>query len=291
MNLASLSEHGLLEVTGADARAFLHAQLSNDIEHLAAGQARYAGWCSPKGRLLATFFVTPHGDGFLLQVSRDLAPTVTKRLAMFILRSKVKLSDASERWAQFGLWSDGAGAELAKLDLATPSADLAVTQANGALAIRIEPQRYLLLVPTAASASLKANAAAEDWALAEIRAGRPQIVQATQDQFVPQMVNLELTGGVDFQKGCYPGQEIVARTQYRGQLKRRMVRLRAPGALRPGQDLFGDDAAGQPAGTVVNAAGGEALAVMQIATLESGAAIRVQPDGSALEVLPLPYSQ
>lgn len=291
MNLASLSEHGLFEVTGADARAFLHAQLSNDIEHLAAGQARYAGWCSAKGRLLATFLVTPHGDGFLLQVARDLTPMVAKRLAMFILRSKVKLTDASAQWAQFGLWGDGAEAELAKLGLATPGADLAVTQASGALAIRIQAQRYLLLAPAEASAALKANAAAADWILAEIRAGRPQVVQATQDQFVPQMVNLELTGGVDFQKGCYPGQEVVARTQYRGQLKRRMVRLRAPAALRPGQDLFSDDAAGQPSGTVVNAAGGEALAVLQIATLESGAAIRAEPGGPALEVLPLPYSQ
>jgi hypothetical protein len=291
MNMASLSDHGLLEVTGEEARAFLHAQLSNDIEHLAAGHARYAGWCSPKGRLLATFLVVPHAGGFLLHLARDLAPAVAKRLAMFILRSKVKLADVSAQWAQFGLWGDGAGAELAKLGLAVPGEDLAVSQAKGALAVRIEAQRHLLLVPAAAAASLTANASAADWTLAEIRAGRPQVVQATQDQFVPQMVNLELTGGVDFQKGCYPGQEIVARTQYRGQLKRRMVRLRAPMALRPGQDLYSDDVSGQPGGTVVNAAGGEALAVLQIATLESGAAIRAEAGGAALEVLPLPYSR
>jgi hypothetical protein len=291
MNLAPLSEHGLLEVTGAEARAFLHAQLSNDIEHLAAGRARYAGWCSAKGRLLATLLVVPHGEGYLLQLARDLAPLVAKRLAMFILRAKVKLADASDAWRQFGLWGEGADAGLAKLGLAIPGEDLAITQAGGALAIRIEPQRYLLLMPAEASAALAANASAADWTLAEIRAGRAQVVQATQDQFVPQMVNLELTGGVDFQKGCYPGQEIVARTQYRGQLKRRMVRLRASAALRPGQDLFSDDPAGQPSGTVVNAAGAEVLAVMQIATLESGAAIRAEPGGPALELLPLPYSQ
>jgi hypothetical protein len=291
MNLASLTEHGLLEVTGAEARAFLHAQLSNDISHLAAGHARYAGWCSAKGRLLATLLVVPHGDGFLLHLARDLAPMVAKRLAMFVLRSKVRLADASAQWAQYGVWGEGAEARLAALGLEAPGADLATSQANGALAVRVDQGRYLLLVPQASAAAIAPNATASDWALAEIRAGRAQVVQATQDQFVPQMVNLELTGGVDFQKGCYPGQEIVARTQYRGQLKRRMVRLRASAALRPGQDLYSDDMAGQPSGTVVSAAGGEALAVMQVATLESRAAIRAEPGGRALELLPLPYSQ
>jgi folate-binding protein YgfZ len=210
---------------------------------------------------------------------------------MFILRSKVKLTDASAKWAQFGLWGEGAEAQLGSLGLETPGADLATTQASGALAVRVASQRYLLLAPASAPAALSPNASAEDWQLAEIRAGRPRIVQATQDQFVPQMVNLELTGGVDFQKGCYPGQEIVARTQYRGQLKRRMVRLRSVEPLHAGQDLYSDDSAGQPSGMVVNAANGEALAVMQIATLESGAAIRAAAGGTALEVLPLPYSQ
>ena len=289
--IAALDEHGVLEVTGEEARAFLHAQLSNDVEHLMAGHARYAGWCSAKGRLLATFLVMPHGSGFLLQLARDLAPAVAKRLSMFILRAKVKLADASAQWTQFGLWGDGAEAQLGALGLAVPGEDLSAAHANGAIAVRVAPQRYVLLAPAGVRAELAINATAEGWALAEIRAGRPQVVQATQDQFVPQMVNLELTGGVDFQKGCYPGQEIVARTQYRGQLKRRMVRLRAPMPLRPGQDLYSDDLVGQPSGAVVNAAGGEALAVLQISTLESGAAIRSAAGGAALEVLPLPYSQ
>jgi hypothetical protein len=203
----------------------------------------------------------------------------------------VRLADASAQWAQYGVWGEGAEARLAALGLEAPGADLATSQASGALAVRVDQGRYLLLVPQASAAAIAPNATASDWALAEIRAGRAQVVQATQDQFVPQMVNLELTGGVDFQKGCYPGQEIVARTQYRGQLKRRMVRLRASTALRPGQDLYSDDMAGQPSGTVVSAAGGEALAVMQVATLESRAAIRAEPGGRALELLPLPYSQ
>ncbi len=289
--IAVLDDYGLLEVTGEEARTFLHAQLSNDVEHLAAGHARYAGWCSPKGRLLATLVVVPHAGGFLLQLARDLAPAVAKRLSMFILRAKVKLADASAQWSQFGLWGDGAEAQLGALGLAVPAEDLAASQSNDVIAVRLAPQRYVLLAPAATRVDFAVNAAADEWALAEIRAGRPHVVLATQDQFVPQMVNLELTGGVDFQKGCYPGQEIVARTQYRGQLKRRMARLRAPVPLRPGQDLYSDDVSGQPSGTVVNAAGGEALAVLQIASLESGAAIRAEAGGAALEALPLPYSR
>jgi folate-binding protein YgfZ len=126
--------------------------------------------------------------------------------------------------------------------------------------------------------------------LAEIRAGRPLIEQPTQDQFVPQMVNLELAGGVDFHKGCYPGQEVVARAQYRGAVKRRMYRLRGA-ALQPGQDLYSDDAPGQASGTVVNAAGDESLAVLQISAVEAGTPFRAQPQAAALEVLPLPYAQ
>jgi len=288
--VAELGHLGLLAVEGSDARAFLHAQLTNDIEHLSAGRARYAGWCSAKGRLLATFLVVPEGDRFLLQLARDLALSAAKRLAMYILRSKVKLADVSTERVQYGLWGEGAVAGLAQLGLPVPAGELDVTVANGAIAVGIAPHRYLVLAPAAMRGQIAANSQADAWMLAEIRAGRPLVVLATQDQFVPQMVNLELTGGVDFQKGCYPGQEIVARSQYRGQLKRRMVRARSPVPLRPGQDLYSDDFPGQPSGTVVNAAGGDALAVLQVATVERRVAVRAAAGGEPLELLPLPYS-
>ena len=275
--IAKLERYGLLRAAGEDARAFLHAQLTNDIENLPPGQARYAGWCSAKGRLLATFLVVPCPEGFLLQLSRDLVPSVAKRLSMFVLRSKLKLSDASGEWAQFGLWAD---------DSLGP---LAVREQNGSIMVGIEPGRFLLLAP-AAGAQPVPNAAEDDWALAEVRAGRPLIEQPTQDQFVPQMVNLELAGGVDFRKGCYPGQEVVARAQYRGAVKRRMYRLRGA-ALKPGQELYSDDSPGQPSGMVVNAAGEESLAVLQTSAVEAKAPIRAQPQATPLEVLPLPYAQ
>jgi hypothetical protein len=278
MSIAKLEQYGLLQVAGEDARAFLHAQLTNDIENLAPGAARYAGWCSAKGRLLASFLVVPSPDGFLLQLSRDLAPGVAKRLSMFILRSKVKISDATGQWAQYGLWGPGDGEPLS------------VSESGGSITVRIEPDRSLVFAPDPSSRRFLPNASPEDWALAEIRAGRPLIVQSTQDQFVPQMVNLELAGGVDFRKGCYPGQEIVARAQYRGAVKRRMVRLRG-GPLQPGQELYSDDTPGQASGTVVNAAGDESLAVLQVSAIEAKSPIRAQPQAAPLEVLPLPYSQ
>src|SRR5258706_8235500 len=162
MKSAELSQYGLLQASGSDARAFLHAQLTNDIEGLAADQARYAGWCSAKGRLLASFLVAPHTDGYLLQLSRDLAPAVAKRLSMFILRSKVKLADASEAWVQFGLWGDGAEASLAELGLAVPARELAVARHENLFAVRVSAQRDLLLAPTAERARLAALPGASD---------------------------------------------------------------------------------------------------------------------------------
>lgn len=241
MECARLNRYGLLSVCGDHARDFLHAQLTNDIRNLPTDQAALAGWCSAKGRLLATFLVIPAPQGFLLQLARDLAPAVAKRLSMFILRSNVKIADESDAWAQVGLWTSSHG----------------VMWEGERVTVPVDERRSLRLEP-AVSSSMACSADEEAWYLDEIRAGRPLITSATQDQFVPQMVNFETLGGVDFRKGCYPGQEIVARAQYRGQVKRRMVRLPAPDGVRlePGQEYNG--------GTVVNSAGGELLAVMPL---------------------------
>jgi tRNA-modifying protein YgfZ len=244
MECARLNRYGLLSVSGDDARDFLHAQLTNDIASLPAERAALAGWCSAKGRLLATFLVIPAPQGFLLQLARDLAPGVAKRLSMFVLRSKVKISDESDAWVQLGVWN------------VEPSPS-GIAWEDGRARVPVDEKRYLRLEPAGAVTSA-CTGDEETWYLQEIRAGRPLITAATQDQFVPQMVNLETLGGVDFQKGCYPGQEIVARAQYRGQVKRRMVRMPAPqGArLQPGAQYNG--------GTVVDSAGGELLAVMPV---------------------------
>jgi len=238
MQRARLSRYGLLSVTGDDARDFLHAQLTSDIQGLAPERAALAGWCSAQGRLLATFLVIRSPQGYLLQLARDLAPAIARRLGMFVLRSKVKLADESAAWVQDGIWD----ADFSQPDVAWK---------DGIATVRVGERRYIQLGPMLTG---QPNASEEDWVLREIQAGRPFISSATQDKFVPQMVNLEKLGGIDFQKGCYPGQEIVARAQYRGQVKRRMVQMQ--GAARPGEEFNG--------GTVVDAARGELLVVAPI---------------------------
>jgi folate-binding protein YgfZ len=239
MECARLNRYGLLAVTGGDARDFLHAQLTNDVAHLQPDRSAFAGWCTAKGRLLATMLVIPSSDGFLLQLARDIAPAVAKRLSMFILRSKVKIADESDAWLQYGVWQG------------LP----AVSWDGGAVSVPVGDQRHLKI---GRGLALDCGRTQEDWTLEEIRAGRPLITAATQDKFVPQMVNLETIGGVDFQKGCYPGQEIVARAQYRGEVKRRMQRLTLPPGveLAPGQEFNG--------GVVVDSARGEALTVVPV---------------------------
>jgi folate-binding protein YgfZ len=240
MERARLFRYGLLSITGDDARAFLHAQLTNDIENLHADRVALAGWCSAKGRLLASFLVIPAPSGFLLQLAHDLVPTVMKRLPMFVLRSKVRIADESEAWQQHGVWN-------------APWSGADVSWQGDTVTVRVGEGRFLQIGRQLAET---ATASEEDWMALEIRAGRPLITAATQDQFVPQMVNFEQIGGVDFRKGCYPGQEIVARAQYRGQVKRRMVKLPAPAPLQPGQEFNG--------GVVVASAGGEALVVVPV---------------------------
>jgi folate-binding protein YgfZ len=229
-------------VTGAEARDFLHAQLTNDIANLPPDRAALAGWCTAKGRLLASFLVVPSKDGFLLQLARDLAPAVAKRLSMFIFRSKVRIADESDAWTQSGIWD----------------ADLSVggvAWEGDTVTVKIAERRFLKI---GKSLSENCKASEDAWTLQEIRAGRPLISAATQDRFVPQMVNFEELGAINFQKGCYPGQEIVARAQYRGQVKRRMTRVELPKGveLKPGEEFQG--------GVIVDSAAGEALAVMPV---------------------------
>ena len=286
---SALPRHGLIAVRGDDARAFLHNQLTNDIEHLEPGGARFAGWCSPKGRLLASFVAMAMPDGILLQLARELAPAIAKRLGMFVLRAKARVVDESDAWHQYGTWGAGAAARLAAAGLPVPSGTWASAAAEGACVVALGDERYLV-VSRLARPALADGGTPEDWALAEIRDARPFITQATQDQFVPQMANLELVGGVDFKKGCYPGQEIVARTQYRGILKRRMYRVEADEPLADGQPLVSDDFPDQASGMVVNAVGGEGLAVLQIASVEQAQPVRLRAGGPALRVSRPPYA-
>jgi len=294
-----LNDWGVIRAVGDDARSFLHGQLTQDTLHLDTAGARLAGYCSAKGRLLASFVVWQRGPAeVLLACSADLLPATLKRLSMFVLRAKCKLSDASADLPLFGL---AGGAAQQVLGSAAPARIWGRGTVDSADVVRLpdavgvprflwagEPPPALL-----ATSSLSADA----WAWLEVQSGVVRIVAATAEQFVPQMVNLEVVGGVNFQKGCYPGQEVVARSQYRGTLKRRAFLFDCQAEARPGQDLFSSLDPEQPAGMVATAAAfpdGSGrfalLAETKLAALEAPAVLHLgSPSGPVLRPATLPY--
>jgi folate-binding protein YgfZ len=286
-----LTDWGVIRAQGADAATFLHSQLTQDIEGLGANEARLAGYCSPKGRLLASFIVwRPAPDEVLLACSADVLAATLKRLSMFVLRAKCKLSDASAERALYGVVGDA---------LPLPEAAGAVQADADRTLIRlpdVEGQARALLAQPA-DAAVPADLPSIDlatWNWLEVRSGVARIVAPTVEQFVPQMVNLEVVGGVNFKKGCYPGQEIVARSQYRGTVKRRAILFDSEAELQAGQEVFHSDDPGQPAGLVANAARGpggtsSALVEVKLAALAGGSWHAGSADGPLLHQRPLPY--
>ncbi len=260
--ISFLSEPGVIRASGEEARHFLHNQLTNDIDNLGADDARLTGYCSPKGRLMASLLSWPVDDGILLMLPKSLLAGFQKRLQMFVLRSKVMLEDVSTSLSIVGIGVPEGQDFPGLADQVFRSHAVA-----GGRLIRVSDsqrlQRALWVGPSAQRDALIAALPSglpqqpeAYWRWLEIQAGVPQILEATREQFVPQMVNFELIGGVNFRKGCYPGQEIVARSQYLGKLKRRMLLARVdiadPAAAAPGTEVFSDADPGQPSGMVVN---------------------------------------
>jgi tRNA-modifying protein YgfZ len=292
----ALSHWGVIRAKGADAAAFLHGQLTNDFALLGNDRARLAGYCSAKGRLLASFIGCKRGDDEVLLACRAdiLAPTL-KRLSMFVLRAKCKLSDASAEVRLFGL----AGASAVGL-LGQTADELAVwgkTELGDATVIRLPDaagtRRYLWAADASVAAPPIQALSLDAWQWGEVHSGVVSIEAATADQFVPQMVNYELIGGVDFKKGCYPGQEIVARSQYRGTTKRRVFLFETDAIAQPGQEIFHDGDPGQPAGLVANVApqadGSALLVEVKLAALHGGSLHLGAADGALLRQTALPY--
>jgi hypothetical protein len=298
--LVPLAHFGLIRFAGEATLDFLQGQLSSDVKKLAAPGCQYSSYSTPKGRMLATFLLTRLGDDVLLALPRSLLPAIQKRLSMYILRSKTKAVDASDELALLGLAGPQAG-EVAAAVFGVPlPAPFAVMPVEGGWLAGLPDSRVLVAMTTdrapACWAALTAAGAqvagTTVWDLSDIRAGIPWVWPATQEEFVPQMANMELIGAVSFKKGCYPGQEIVARTQYLGKLKRRTFRVASPVALVAGQPVFSAEMNGQASGVVAQAApartGWEALVVAQIASVEHGLHVD-SVTGPALTVLPLPY--
>lgn len=292
--LHALTGEGLIEVTGADAQVFLQGQLSNDVSELNEARAQLSTYCTPQGRMLATLLAWRSRDRFVLQLPLELAAPVRARLQKYVLRADARLADISARHAVLGLGGRSAGRVLEQAFGAAPSAAMAKLEFDWGSVLCLRADLYQLVVAADAAAQTwdqLASAArpvgTQWWRWRLIQAGIPMLSAPTQDRFVPQMANMDALGAISFSKGCYPGQEIVARAEYRGQVKRRLFRLHAEaGAPDAGMELFAPPHPGS-VGLVVNAAsapdgGFDVLAVVQIESAERGGLRLGAPEGPAL---------
>lgn len=292
--IARLSHLGVIRVEGEDAAKFLHNQLTQDFALLGTEQARLAAFCSAKGRMQASFIGFKRGPAEILLVcSRDLLAATLKRLSMFVLRAKAKLSDASDAFDLYGL------AGTAALPQFASSAHWAASHLGEATVVKLYPAvgaaRQLWVAPQGTAAPAGQPMPLDTWLWSEVRSGIATLSLPLCDALVPQMLNFESVGGVNFKKGCYPGQEVVARSQFRGTLKRRAFVVHCEASLQAGQDIFNSMEAEQPAGLVVQSApapngGHDAIVSLQLSALATGTLHAGSSQGAALTVLPLPYA-
>jgi folate-binding protein YgfZ len=293
-----LAEASLL-VRGADAADFLQGQLTSDLDQVTNSRGQPAAYCTAKGRVLATFVVWPHDEGYVLRLPAELAQPIRQRLQKYILRARVAIEDISNHVALLGVVGAGSVPRLRKEIGVAPQSPYDIARVDGVTAMALPGDRVELSVPAPEAARwFERLTAAEctpgaqqEWDLTSIAQGIPTVGAATSEAFVPQMLNLELIGAVAFSKGCYPGQEIVARSQYRGQVKRRLYRFSSEQPTAPGAPVLARD--GSAAGSVVNAAAAlhghhELLAV--VATELADASLSIAPAGPLLLRKPLPYA-
>jgi len=299
--ICDIGASGLLSVTGPDAAAFLQGQLTNEVEGLSVGSWQLAAWCSAKGRVLVVCVVRRLADhAFELLLPASQVEAIRKRLAMFVLRAKVAIEDRSAATLRFGVGGPSAAVVLRNALGAVPD-DHRVVDIEGALWQALPGSRFLA---TADATSAKAQwqrlgaharpAGEPVWSWLRVRGGVARITAATSDQFVPQSLNLDALDGVNFRKGCYAGQEIVARTQYLGRLKERLVLAHVDANAATGERLYSGVFGQQACGTVIEAAaapdgGSDLLAVLQLAARDSDVRLRAV-EGPLLELLALPYA-
>ncbi|MGZ0718138.1 CAF17-like 4Fe-4S cluster assembly/insertion protein YgfZ [Pseudomonas palleroniana] len=294
-----LAHEGVLAVRGADAAKFLQGQLTCNLNYLSDTQASLGARCTQKGRMQSSFRILLQGDGVLLAMATELLEPQLADLKKYAVFSKSKLTDESAAWARFGLAD--ADQALASLGLQLPGATDSVARTDSLIAIRVSPGRAELWAPAEQAEALHAQlnahlkeAGLNEWLLGQVRAGIGQVMPQTRELFIPQMLNLQAVGGVSFKKGCYTGQEIVARMQYLGKLKRRLYRLSLNVAElpEPGTPLF-SPSHNSSIGEVVIAAKAdssvELLAVLQAEAADSGDMHLGTLEGPGLHLLDLPY--
>jgi folate-binding protein YgfZ len=287
----------VIRAQGEEAAKFLQGQLTQDFMLIPEGHARFAGYCSPKGRLLASFVgVRLAAEDFALVVSADILAPTLKRLSMFVLRAKVKLSDATAAFELRGLAGEAARSALGVAAPAMPEPWTDRVQGE-AHAVALYPAdgvpRALWLAPVGISAPQAAALPEGAWLWSEVRSGVATITAPVVDAFVPQMLNYESVGGVNFKKGCYPGQEVVARSQFRGQIKRRGALIYSNSALSVGQDILAANEE-QPLGCVAQSARSVDGVWHGIAVISSGGREVVGGDfelaiAPRIRIEPLPY--
>ncbi len=268
--LCDLSHLGLLALTGEDATTFLQGQVTNDVKALNGNNAHFTGYCSPKGRLMALFLAFSYNNTLYLQFNQSLLAPVMKRLKMYVMRAKVDIQDASNRLIRFGINGPQAADMLAQVLSTVPAenytmAPITVAQQSVGAIIRLPSiethQRFEVLIDTDHAQDiwdkLKANCqliGKPCWDWLDIQTGLPDIVEQTQEQFVPQMLNIDCLNGINFKKGCYTGQEIVARTHYLGKIKRRtyLATIASSQSPQPGEKVVDGD--GNEVGQIVKVA-------------------------------------
>jgi tRNA-modifying protein YgfZ len=283
-----LSHLGILRFTGPDALNFLQGQLSNDTRLLSDNAVQMSAYSSPQGRVFALIYLIAHSSGVLAILPREILKPTQERLRKFVLRAKVQIADAGDLILS-GYQGDAA---LLAAGFVAPEMDKGYHEHEAIGIARIGTERrYFVVSPAVPEPDAKAAQAQEienAWRLADIRAGRPQVFAATSEAFVAQMLNLDLLGAISFGKGCYTGQEIIARTQHLGRIKRRLFRLSLPpGAWSVGQALqLSDGRAGKLTDVIDGDAGIEALAVLSV---EPGSDSEAAGSAVAAAQLPLPY--
>ena len=292
--IAPLSHLGVIRVEGEDAAKFLHGQLTQDFALLGMDEARLAAFLSAKGRMQASFIgFKRSATEVLLVCSRDLLPAVLKRLSMFVLRAKARLTDATADYSLYGVAGDAINAVAGGAHAAWHKADT-----GRASVVHLYPAdgqpRALWVAPTSEPAPAGPALDASLWLWSEVRSGVATLTTPVVEAFVPQMLNYESVGGVNFKKGCYPGQEVVARSQFRGTLKRRAYVAHTAAAVEVGAEVFSTSDPDQPCGTVVQAApapdgGFDAIVSLQIAAAQEQSLQVGAPAGVPLALLPLPY--
>jgi len=296
--VAELANFGLIGFAGEDSLTFLQGQTTNDVRQTTPQQAQFGSLCSAKGRMLATFLLWRHDGDYLMELPAELRAGIQQHLSKYLLRAKVKVRNASTEFVRLGVAGKGAAELLEEIFGALPPTPYGVVQNQNGMLVALSGERYEIIAVADQASNLR-NTLAQTctpvacayWDWLAIQAGVPAVLPATQEQFTPQMANVELLGGVSFTKGCYTGQEVVARTQHLGKVKRRLYLAHIPGdsAVQPGDEL-----AGTEHGMIVNAeaapgGGCDVLAVIATEDAETGNIRWKTADGPLLQFQTLPY--